>query len=139
MELEFFLLRLSDTLTQFELDGVFMHCISIEELLVTSQTDETSSFLGGVIHRVRTRLLKTGRTIHCPTELAILELLVVLDAVIALGSTEIPLIPANLALQLEYLVVFSIQYEIVLFDLDLLDFLGDRCVLLIQPMSLWVR
>lgn len=71
--------------------------------------------------------------------MAILELLIVLDAVIAVCCLQVPLLSSDLFPERKDGVLLCIEYEVVLLDLDLLDLFGDSVIVLVKQVSLRVR
>ena len=71
--------------------------------------------------------------------MAILQLLIVLDAIIAVSCLQVPLIPSDLFAERKDGILLSIEDKVVLLDLDLLDLFGHSIVLLVKLVSLGIR
>jgi hypothetical protein len=108
-----------------------VHRVAVKELLLTGETNQSSSLLSGVVHWVRAGFEETRGTVHGAAELAVLQFLVILDAVVALSGAQIPLISPNFIAELEDLVLFSEKDEVVLLHFDLLDLFNDGRMILV--------
>lgn len=133
LSVKFFLLCHTDTALHFKPYCVFMHCISVKELLVTYLADETSLLFARIVCRVWSRLgFQTICAIKHTTELTIRELRLLLATDPAPERVGI-IVPLRKSFtQLEDGVIFIVPDVHFLSDLDVIDFLGYPLVLCLQ-------